>query len=217
MAESSRTSSSWTPAGGVLAAVGLPHRRSFAWSDGYMLITHVGTLFDVRLVSSTHMSVRKSLRSIELGTVLTFIIHLLWFRLADDEQDYRRVISTVAATGRLEAFSVSWGGHVPCSMSAFSPLLRQKGVVDLVLLQQRQKYNIKDVACSGSSDRCSYGVAASFGPAAAAAAFKSSPDVASTVPAVAAAAINCSPDVAASPMPAVAAAAVHYLWPTYLF
>ena len=46
------------------------------------------------------------------------------------------------------------------------------------------------VACSGSSDRCSRGVAASFWPA------------------VAAAAIRSSPGVAASPMPAVAAAAI---------
>ena len=46
------------------------------------------------------------------------------------------------------------------------------------------------VACSGSSDRCSRGVAASFWPA------------------VAAAAIRSSPGVAASPVPAVAAAAI---------
>ena len=86
--------------------------------------------------------------AITWSTVLTFmIIHLLRFRLADDEQDYRRVISTVAATGRLEAFSVSWVSRPLFHVSVFTTVAAER-CRRLCAVAAEAKYNIKDVAAS---------------------------------------------------------------------
>ena len=75
------------------------------------------------------------------------IIHLLRFRLADDEQDYRQVISTVAATGRLEGFSASWvvTSLVPCRR--FTTVAAERCRRPCAVAA-KAKYNIKDVAAS---------------------------------------------------------------------
>ena len=72
---------------------------------------------------------------------------LLRFRLADDEQDYRRVISTVAATGRLEGFSPSWvvTSLVPCQR--FTTVVAERCRRPCAVAAEA-KYNIKDVAAS---------------------------------------------------------------------
>ena len=72
---------------------------------------------------------------------------LLRFRLADDEQDYRRVISTVAATDRLEGFSASWvvTSFVPCRL--FTTFVAERCRRPCAVAAEA-KYNIKDVAAS---------------------------------------------------------------------
>ena len=89
--------------------------------------------FAKRQVSSAMMSLVDS--SPMLVDLLPLV--LLRFRLADDEQDYRRVMSSVVPRA-VSKVSQRLGWSHPLCHAGVSPLLWQKGVVDLVLLRQRQ-------------------------------------------------------------------------------